>query len=174
VIAEREGEPGKRGGGKWFWRLPEDKVANLKDWQPKSAANRTDSENTAYSSRKTQLGLRLPNRGGVNGASQVGNLNQPLSADFRSSESATLEVLRTGGEGQLSSHGVRELFSKPPQWLQNQADHCRRQGAPRSQMVALANAVAFALCKDSTRGSEVLATVEAQFHPLDCECGECV
>ena len=41
VAAEREGEPGKRGGGTWFWRLPDIKVAKYRGckgrqrpWQP--------------------------------------------------------------------------------------------------------------------------------------------
>jgi hypothetical protein len=51
VSAEREGEPGKRGGGKWFWRLPDIKVANPKGWQPKSGTDRTHSENEAYISQ---------------------------------------------------------------------------------------------------------------------------
>ena len=34
VISEREGDSGKRGAGKWVWRLPGIKVANTGGWQP--------------------------------------------------------------------------------------------------------------------------------------------
>ena len=40
-------------------------------------------------------------------------------------------------------------------------------------MKALAASVASVLCKDPTRGAEVLAAVEAQFHPIGCDCKEC-
>jgi hypothetical protein len=38
---------------------------------------------------------------------------------------------------------------------------------------ALAAAVAAHLSEDPTRGREVLAAVEAQFHALGCGCEEC-
>jgi hypothetical protein len=101
------------------------------------------------------------------------NPAEPLTADLRPGETTTLKELRTRREGRLSSQDVRELFAKPPGWLRDQSEHCRRQGAPRPQVEALASAVASVLCKDPTRGAEVLAAVEAQFHPIGCECKEC-
>jgi hypothetical protein len=74
----------------------------------------------------------------------------------------------------LTSAHVRKLFSKPPSWLQDQTEHCRRQGASKSQLKVLAAAVAAHLSGDPMRGSEVLAAVEAQFHSLSCECEECL
>jgi hypothetical protein len=76
VLAEREGEPGKRGGGKWFWRLPGIKVANLGSWHSKSDVNRTDSENAAYISQKSDTGLRLPKTEVNKVANVLGNLNE--------------------------------------------------------------------------------------------------
>jgi hypothetical protein len=173
VVSEREGEHGKRGGGRWFWRLSEVKVANPKGWHSKSAADRTDGENSAYLSQVRTPGLRVPNAAGANDASGRGNLNQPLVADPRPSESATVEALRTRRNGRLSSQDVRELFSRAPGWLRDQTEHCRRHGAPRPQVEALAATVAAHLSEDPTRGREVLAAVEAQFHALGCGCEEC-
>jgi hypothetical protein len=75
VVAEREGEPGKRGGGKWFWRLPGIKVANLGGWHSKPDVGRTDGENAAYVSQKDDSGLRLPKTEADKDARDVGNLN---------------------------------------------------------------------------------------------------
>jgi hypothetical protein len=102
------------------------------------------------------------------------NPAQLLSADLRPGETADLEERQTRREGRLSSQDVRELFAKPPGWLRDQEEHCRRQGAPENLVKALASAVASVLCKDSTRGAEVFAAVEAQFHQLGCDCEECV
>jgi hypothetical protein len=101
------------------------------------------------------------------------NPAEVLSADLRPGETANLEERQTRREGRLSSQDVRELFAKPPGWLRDQSEHCRRQGAPRTQVEALASAVASVLCEDPTRSAEVLAAVEAQFHPIGCECEEC-
>ena len=62
------------------------------------------------------------------------NPAEPLSTDLRPGEAATLEELRAHREGRLSSQDVRELFAKPPGWLRDQTEHCRRQagsGEPR-------------------------------------------
>jgi hypothetical protein len=173
VVSEREGEHGKRGGGKWFWRLTEVKAANPKGWQSKSVADRTDGENSACLSQERAPGLRLPNAAAVNDASGRGNLNQTLAADPRPGESANVEELRTRRKGRLTSQEVRELFSRAPRWLRDQTEHCRRQGAPKPQLEALAAAVAAHLLGDAMRGGEVLAAVEAQFHASGCECEEC-
>jgi hypothetical protein len=173
VVAERQGEPGHQGGGRWYWKLPGIKGATLKGWHSKLAPDRTDGENTAYLSENGAKGLRGPSTDDDKGAECVGPLNRPLSADLRPSESATLEELRTRREGCLTSQDVRKLFSKPPGWLQDQAKHCRRQGAPENLVKALAASVAAELCGDSTRGGEVCAAVEAQFHEVGCDCEEC-
>ncbi len=101
------------------------------------------------------------------------NPAEPLTADLRPGETTTLKELRTRREERLSSQDVRELFAKPPGWLRDQTEHCRRQGAPENLVKALAASVASVLCKDPTRGAEVLAAVEAQFHPIGCDCKEC-
>jgi hypothetical protein len=173
VVSEREGEPGKRGGGKWYWRLPEIKAANPKGWHSKSVADRADGENSAYLSQESSPGLRLPNTEDVNDASGLGNLNRPSSAEPRLGEPAVVEELRTRSGDRLTSQEVRELFSRAPGWLRDQTEHCRRHGAPKPQVEALAAAVAAHLSEDPTRGREVLAAVEAQFHALGCGCEEC-
>jgi hypothetical protein len=69
---------------------------------------------------------------------------------------------------------VRELFARPPGWLKTQARLCREKGSPGSYTEALAAAVAAHLYGDPARAEEVLPAVEAQFHPLGCECEECL
>ena len=97
VAAEREGEPGKRGGGKWFWRLPGIKVANPGGWHSKSDIDRTDSENAAYTSQKSGSGLRLPKTEGNMDAKYVGKLN-----DQRNKEIVVAGVNRS----QRQAHGT--------------------------------------------------------------------
>jgi hypothetical protein len=72
------------------------------------------------------------------------------------------------------SEAVRKLLAKPPDWLRTQEAKCRNEGAPANQVKALAAAVAAHLTGDPTRGGEVLPIVAARFHPLDCECEECL
>lgn len=165
VQAMREGESGKRGGGTWVWALPTIKTATPGGWRPKSRTDRADAENTAYVSREQGDGLRPPSTNHIKAADVFGGLN--------GTSSPTLEESRTRSAGRLSSEDVRKLFAKPPGWLREQADHCRRQGTPE-QVKALAAAVAAHLSGDATRGEDVLAAVEAQFHEIGCNCEECV
>ena len=81
VVAERKGEPGQRGGGRWYWRLPEVKGARPKGWPSKPATDRTDGENTAYISQNGDAGLRGPSANGGKRATEDGPLNQPPSVD---------------------------------------------------------------------------------------------
>jgi hypothetical protein len=94
VVAERKGEPGQQGGGRWYWRLPEVKGATLKGWPSKHGTDRTDSENAAYTSQNSGTMLRGPSANGVKEAEEDGPLNQPLSAGLGPGQSATLEQLQ--------------------------------------------------------------------------------
>jgi hypothetical protein len=167
IRAVREGEAGKRGGGAWVWALPTIKAATPGDWRPKSRTDRTDGVKAAYISQKQGDGLRPSGNGYVKTAKGAGGLNGPPDAP------ASLEELRARREGRLSSEDVRKLFANPPGWLRDQVEHCRQQRTPE-QVKALAAAVAAHLSGDATRAGEVLAAVEAQFHDVGCDCGECV
>jgi hypothetical protein len=69
---------------------------------------------------------------------------------------------------------VRKLFENPPGWLRNQARICWEQGAPARLIKTLAAAVASHLYGDPARREEIMLAVAAQFHPLGCECEECM
>jgi hypothetical protein len=108
-----------------------------------------------------------------------------LSEDPKPGESPTLEELRekravSGGLATATPPGtrpagVRELLSRPPNWLQHQMAHCQRQGCPESQLKALAASVAADLCGDATRGAEILPEVEAfMTHGVGCDCEVCL
>jgi hypothetical protein len=79
IERERRGEPGKRGGGAWFWSLPDINPANPEGGRTKSDADRTDSSEIAYPSGKQDLALRPPSGGAVNPANGDGGLNEDLS-----------------------------------------------------------------------------------------------
>jgi len=64
VLSVRQGEPGKRGGGRWFWALPEVKVAKAEGWPPKPSGSLGDRQNPAYPSRNTALDLDGQTRNG--------------------------------------------------------------------------------------------------------------
>lgn len=72
------------------------------------------------------------------------------------------------------SEDIRKLFEDPPGWLRNQARICREQGAPERLIKPLAASVATHLYEDHGRAEEIMPAVGAQFHPLDCECAECL
>lgn len=154
VVAERKGEPGQQGGGRWYWRLSGVKGATPEGWHSKPVADRTDGENVGYISRNGDAMLRGPSANGVKEADSVGTLN-------------------INGPGR-SAEDVRKLFKNPPNWLRIQARACRGQGAPTRLIKPLAVAVATHLYEDHGRTEEIMPAVEAQFHPLDCECEECL
>ena len=84
VVTRREGEAGKRGGGRWVWELPPApaciKGAKSEGLHPKSGSDRTDAENPAYPSHKRLEGLRGQEDQGVEGAPAGCPLNGTLSA----------------------------------------------------------------------------------------------
>jgi hypothetical protein len=72
------------------------------------------------------------------------------------------------------SEDVRKLFKNPPEWMKAQARICREKGSPKSLTEPLAAAVSAHLYGSPEHKEAVLPAVEAQFHPLDCECAECL
>jgi AAA domain len=108
-----------------------------------------------------------------------------LSEDPKSGESPTLEESRekrpvSGGLATATPPGtrpasIRELLSRPPNWLHHQMAHCRGQSCPENQLKALAASVAADLCGDATRGAEILPEVEAfMTHGVGCDCEACL
>ena len=70
---------------------------------------------------------------------------------------------------------VQALLSRPPGWLQDQMDHCRKNGSPRNQLEALAAAVEAELCGEVAKAPEVLSEVEAfMTHGVGCDCEACL
>ena len=70
---------------------------------------------------------------------------------------------------------MRALLSKPPGWLQDQMDHCRKQGSPENQLKALAASVAAEMYDDTAKAAEVLSEVEAfMTHGIGCDCEACL
>ena len=78
VVSVRKGEPGKRGGGRWFWALPEVKVANADGWPPKPSGTLGDGGNPAYPSQKTALELEGQH---LDGQAHNGHLNRSPDPD---------------------------------------------------------------------------------------------
>jgi hypothetical protein len=108
-----------------------------------------------------------------------------LSEDSKPGESPTLEESRekravsgglaTATRPRARPASVRELLSRPPNWLQHQMAHCRRQGCPENQLKALAASVAADLCGDPARGTEILPEVEVfMTHGVGCDCEVCL
>jgi len=119
--------------------------------------------------REERVGLSVPT-------------SQSLKADgTRDDEAGTLPT-RESPIGVLAADGprtrpadVRELLSKPPGWLQNQMNHCRKQGSPNGQLKALAVSVASELHGGVEEAPTVLAEVEAfMTHGVGCECEVCL
>ncbi|WP_273843177.1 AAA family ATPase [Rubrobacter calidifluminis] len=97
ILSERRGDCNKRGGGTWFWKLPAIKSAKPKPWHSKSETDRTDAENSAYSSQKSDLGLRVPT---IKGAKPPGTLNQVATNRYETSGEDEDLPCRVHGERQ--------------------------------------------------------------------------
>jgi hypothetical protein len=78
VVSVRKGEPGKRGGGRWFWALPEVKVAKVDRWPPKSSGTLGDGDNSPYLGRNTALDLDGQH---IAGQTRNGHLNRRPDPD---------------------------------------------------------------------------------------------
>jgi hypothetical protein len=99
VEAQREGEWGKRGGGRWFWSLGGIKAAKPEGWQSKRATDRTDGEQLAYLSHEQDAGLRLPTPTTDKDATDVGNLNGQEQSRVSDSQPSQVECKHEGPGG---------------------------------------------------------------------------
>ena len=161
IVTSREGEAGKRGGGRWIWALPK-ACANIK-WvkpeglHPKSSVDRTDSAHVAYVSQNGHEGLRVQRARDVKGADDACTLNQPLSANVIGDET------RRAKSGPALALGT---------YLQKPSDQ---------RLEWLTKAVLTALGRDTAgeAGEAHAAAVKAAAedpanHPLDCDCEVCL
>jgi len=173
VIAEREGESGQQGGGRWHWRLPEVKGATPRGWHSKPTTDRTDEENEAYIRQNSNARLRGPSSSGVKGADGLGPLNQPLSMSLHPGESATLPELKArlsvsevGAETSRAKSGpalaLGSYLEKPTEerleWLTKAVLQIRGMDTADWRPHA---SVVKAAAEDPSN------------HPLDCGCEEC-
>jgi hypothetical protein len=131
--------------------------------------------------REERVRLIVPTSQSLKGDGTWDDRPRPLSADISPGESATLEELRlrraaSGGVAKTNDSrtppaDVRALLSKPPDWLRDQMDHCRKQGCPEGQLKALAASAAADLWGDATKGAEILPEVEAfMTHGIESDC----
>ena len=186
VVAKREGVPGRRGGGTWFWRLPEVNAANPEGWRSKSAAGRGDGEKGALLNQERTPGIRLPNAEAVGGANGHGNLNRSLHAGLGSGESAP------STRGQSTSPRMADnAGGAPALTVEEVARETRRSGSGPARALAtylekpnderlgwLTGAVLHAKGLDTGQWKRHAAAVEeaagdTNNHPLDCECDRC-
>ncbi len=79
VVSEREGKPGKQGGGRWLWALPGVKVAKPDGWPSKQAEASDYPMENAYASQELaphldgqHLDGQSPN-GHLNGRADIGD-----------------------------------------------------------------------------------------------------
>lgn len=181
VLSEREGEAGKRGGGKWMWRLPAIKVANPGGWRTKSNADRTDGEESPYLSQNGQVGLRMPSGADIKDAKEVGTLNQPLSASLRPGESATLAELKARQGSGSSGLAIAEVGAETSRSESGPAlalgTYLEKPTEERLKWLVCAVLTARGMGTDDWEpyATTVKAAAEdPDNHPLDCDCKECV
>ena len=135
--------------------------------------------------REERVRLIVPTSQSLKGDGTRDDRLRPLSADLLPGQSATLDELRerragSGGAAKTNAPrtrvaNVRALLSKPPGWLQDQMDHCRKQGSPENQLKALAASVAAEMYDDTAKAAEVLSEVEAfMTHGIGCDCEACL
>lgn len=169
ILTSREGESGKRGGGKWIWALPAGptsiKGVKPEGLHPKSDSDNTDAENLAYLSENQGTGLRAQSAEDVKEADGSCTLNRPLSElAARRAESLSAGVI--GAETRRSKSGpalaLKAYLEKPNnqrlEWLTKAV--LTAQGRDTAGWEAHAAAVKEA-AEDPTN------------HPLDCTCGDC-
>jgi hypothetical protein len=181
VVAQRKGELGQQGGGRWYWRLPEVKGATPKGWHSKPATDRTDAENLAYISQNNAPRLRGPSTEDVKKAKDVGPLNRPLSGDLEPGESATLEELSARRDPEASGLPVSDV----------RAEIIRAKSGPalalktylekpsEERLKYLTCAVLTARDMDPAgwenhANAAKTATSDPHNHPLDCDCEQCL
>jgi hypothetical protein len=181
ILTSREGEAGKRGGGRWIWALPKAsasiKRVKPEGLHPKSVPDRTDAENSAYQGQIQEVGLRVQSVRGVKEADDVYTLNRPLSEDLRPGQSATLPDLAARRAEMLSADVIgaetRRSKSGPALAL---GTYLEKPSDERLEW--LTKAVLRELGRDTAGWKAHAAAVkeaaeESSNHPPDCGCEEC-
>jgi hypothetical protein len=130
--------------------------------------------------REEQVRLIVPASLSLKGDGTRDDGARPLSSDAPVGVSRLPELkerreAEAGATPAIRTEEVRSMLSRPPGWLQDQMNHCRREGSPAGQLKALAASVAARLNGDVTKGAEILPAVEAfMTHSIGCDCGECL
>jgi len=181
ILTSREGEAGKRGGGRWIWTLPKAsasiKRVKPEGLHPKSVPDRTDAENSAYQGQIQEVGLRVQSVRDVKEADEVYTLNRPLSEDLRPGQSATLPDLAARRAEMLSADVIgaetRRSKSGPALAL---GTYLEKPSDERLEW--LTKAVLRELGRDTAGWKAHAAAVkeaaeESSNHPPDCGCEEC-
>ncbi|MDQ3639087.1 MAG: AAA family ATPase [Actinomycetota bacterium] len=159
VFASREGESGKRGGGRWLWALPNPpsriKGANPNGLPPKPDTGRADTDNVAYLSEKRGDELRGQRDDGIKGAGNDCTLDGTLSVEQAGAE---MGRQKSGPALALKTY-LEEPRAQRLEWLTKAVLHARGVDA--------------AGWGDHAEIVRKAASDPAN-HPLDCECEECL
>jgi RepB DNA-primase from phage plasmid len=102
-------------------------------------------------------------------------VGKPIGDSTDGKDDKDYDLQRRSTSSSRRPASVRELLTRPPGWLQDQMNHCRKQGSPESQLKALAASVAAEFYGDVTKSAEILPEVEAfMAHGVGCECEVCL
>ena len=126
-----------------------------------------------YTIGKAKTPDNTPDDDASSNVSRASNVRANVSenpAEIKASDNTDITDNRYG----TLSEDVRKLFKNPPEWMKAQARICREKGSPKSLTEPLAAAVSAHLYGSPEHKEDVLPAVEAQFHPLYCECAECM
>jgi hypothetical protein len=182
ILTSREGEPGKRGGGKWIWALPRAsdgiKRAKPESLHPKSGTDRTDTKNSAYQGQIQDTGLRVQSVEDVKEADDSCTLNRPLSEDLRPGQSATLSDLAGRRVGTLSADVIgaatRRSKSGPALALGTYLEKPTEERLEWLTKAVLTSRGMDTEGWEQHAGAVREAASDPASHPLDCGCAECL
>lgn len=159
VFTSREGESGKRGGGRWLWALPDPpsriKGANPNGLPPKPDTGRADTDNVAYLNEKRGGGLRGQRDDGIKGVGNDCTLDGTLSVEQAGAE---MGRQKSGPALALKTY-LEEPRAQRLEWLTKAVLHARGVDA--------------AGWRDHAEIVRRAASDPAN-HPLDCECEGCL
>lgn len=152
------------------------RAKRLKNMRVKDRPHRSDrpakQENPAKQDNQAGTMMQKAGRSGEDRGAKTVPDEFPANGNIRDDRDGRDDDLQLHSKSY--SEDIRKLFKNPPGWLRNQARTCREQGAPERLLKPLAVAVATHLYEDHARTEEILPAVEAQFHPIDCDCEECL